>query len=570
MRVADYILDYLVSKGIKHVFGVTGGVITPLFDAFHGRKDIEIVCTQTEQAAAMAADGYARFNGLGVCLATSGPGATNLLTGIGCSYFDSIPVLCITGNVNTAEAKGDSGVRQRGFQETDIVSIVKPITKYAKQINDIDEVEKELEIALSIASTGRPGPVLLDIPINIQMSELKPNDDYVNHSGYKYDTFINTDSALELIYKAKRPIIIYGNGARKYQKDLIKFIEASGIPCLPSWAALDMVPHDHPQYVGTFGVYGSRYGNWTVQNSDLIIAVGTRLDGRMTGAKGFAPKAKLVMVDIDQAELDKFPDALKINADVGDFLKEINARGIVYKVYPDWYNRINGWKFEYTPVVKAGNSRDQIHPQYFVKELNELLPDDAIVVADSGANLSHVQQAIKIRGSQRLFSAYGYSPMGYAVPAAIGAFYATGRPVVAICGDGAFQMNIQELQTLAHYQIPVKVFIFNNHSYGIIKQFQDELFEGRYIATDYYGGYSVPNFQRIVEGYKIKCYHILNNSAVKWMTKQALESLQPFVCDVELDQSVKIVPKTRYGNPLENQWPELDPDIIAGIMNDTD
>lgn len=568
MKVADYILDFLVKQGIDTVFLVTGGVLAPQVDAFHKRTDIKYVCVQQEQAAAMAADGYARFKGLGVCMATSGPGATNLITGIGCSYFDSIPVLCITGQVNTNDAKGDSGVRQRGFQETDIVSIVKPITKYAAVVNDVFSVAHELEKAVKYAKEGRPGPVLLDIPIDIQMSEfigVYPKYEYSEEGriiSFAQQTWRDVYfgalivETCRLLEEAKKPVIIYGQGAREAKTELLQFIETTGIPCIPSWAALDLIPHDHPLFVSQFGVYGSRAGNYAVQNADLIIAIGTRLDGRMTGAKGFAPKAKLVVVDLDKAEAYKNKPDVSILSDAKDFLDAINKHDFNpnLKERKIWIDRIMEWKEKYK--IKSHVS-SLIQPIEFIKRLLNKLPKDAIIVADSGANLSWVQQAAYLTGDQRLFSAYGYSPMGYAVQAAIGAYYATGRPIVAICGDGAAQMNIQEFQTLKHYNIPVKVFILNNRSYGIIKQFQEELYEGRYLATDEDGGYSAPDFARVAEAYGLKNIQMLNSSVQDWMTKAVLDHPAPYIADVWIDRAARIEPKTRYGNPIERQHPLL-------------
>jgi acetolactate synthase-1/2/3 large subunit len=558
MKVAEFILNFLVKQGVDTVFLVTGGVITPVVDAFAGRKDIKYICVQQEQAAAMAADGYARFKGLGVCMATSGPGATNLITGVGCSYFDSIPVLCITGQVNTHDAKGDSKIRQRGFQETDIVNIVKPITKYAAVVNDPANIQYELNWAVEMAKSGRPGPVLLDIPIDVQMSEFN-----IPVGGVSF-TLENTvpdisggvSQIVKLIVEAKRPVVIYGQGARNARTELIQFVEATGIPCVPSWAALDLIPHDHPLFVSQFGVYGSRAGNYAVQNADLIIAIGTRLDGRMIGAKGFAPKAKKVIIDLDKAEIEKNNPDVAIQADAKDFLDAINKHDFFpnLKERKIWLDRIHEWKDKY-PIKSHVSSL--IQPIEFISQLINKLPEDAIIVGDSGANLSWLQQAAYLTGEQRLFSAYGYSPMGYAVQAAIGAYYATGKPIVAICGDGAAQMNIQEFQTLKHYNIPVKVFIINNRSYGIIKQFQEELFEGRYEATDSEGGYSAPDFAAVARAYGLKTLQMLGTAVMEWMTQTVLDYPGAYIADVHIDKSARIEPKTRYGNPIERQHPLL-------------
>lgn len=572
MRVTDYILNFLVSKGIDTVFGVTGGFIVPTFDAFHERKDIRYICTQNEQAAVFAADGYARFKGLGCTVTTSGPGATNLVSGIGAAWFDSIPVLCITGQVPTTEAKGNSGVRQRGFQETDIVSIVRSITKYARTISDPEHIALDLEAAIYLAKSGRPGPVLLDVPIDVQQAEIDP--DKLMHFGaerpIKIDIAPQVAETVQLIADSKRPVVIYGQGCRHAREKLIQFIEMTGIPCLPSWGGLDLIPHDHPLFVERVGVYSSRAGNLAVQNADLIIAIGTRLDTRMTGSKGFAPKAIKVVVDIDIYEAMKNKPDVMIIADTLDFLKAIikehgsvDADERIFFARNEWAKRIAAWKKKYPITDEPSNL---IHPHAFVRALCDLLPDDAIAVTDAGAAETAAEQVFHVIGTRRIFSDFGMSCMGYSLPAAIGASIATNRPVVTIVGDGAMQMNIQELQTLAYYQVPVKVFILNNHSYGLIKQFQEEICEGRYEATDETSGYSAPDFQRIAFGYKIPSFRIPNISSMGWMIAQALAHPGPFVCDVEIDPDARIFPKCNYGNSLENQSPLLPPEEVAENM----
>lgn len=562
MKVADYILDFLAEHGVSHVFLITGGVIVPIVDAFHGREDIQYICVQHEQAAAMAADGYARFNGIGCAMATSGPGATNLITGIGCSYFDSIPVIFITGQVNTKESKGNSGVRQMGFQETDIVSIVKPITKYARYVKDARDIRYSLGAALWHALSGRQGPVLLDIPIDVQQAEL-PEDmpGFIPERASKTLTNNQVDAVVKELEQAKRPVLIYGAGCRDAKDELLSFIKRTSIPCLPSWAAIDLIPHDHPQFISQFGVYGARAGNFAVQNADLIIALGTRLDSRMKGSK-FAPKAKKIIVDIDIHETKKIQGATVVISGVLDFLRKINERDLPLCEW-GWMHRIQEWKKKY-PIVAP--KTEKIHPLEFMKASSALIPNHAIMVADCGANLSWVQQGIVIRDGQRLFSAYGYSPMGYSLPAAMGAHFATGQPIICFIGDGGIQINIQEFQTLSHYKIPIKVFVFNNSGYGIIRQFQDELCDGRYEATDEEHGVSNPDFQKVAIAYGLDSYRILSRTNIEWMFGAAMEKEGAVICDVEIEPESRIFPKCTYGNPLENQSPLLPPEELSGIM----
>ncbi len=571
MKVTDYILTFLAEHGVRHVFGITGGYITPLFDAFNGRDDIEYICTQHEQAAAMAADGYARFAGFGCAISTSGPGATNLLTGVGCSYFDSVPVLLISGQVPTGESRGSSKVRQRGFQETEVNDIFRPLVKYTSYVHQACNIPYELASAYWHATEGRPGPVHLDIPMDVLMADLP--EDRLLFCPPPNRRISNTNKVLQVLEwlgNSRRPVIIYGAGARSAKTDLLRFIEMSGVPCLPSWAALDVISHDHPQFVSQFGVYGNRAGNYAVQNADLIIAIGTRLDGRMTG-KRFAPKARKVVVDVDIYEAAKLTPELEIISDAGDFLDEITAEMEECCYHQSdlhvWYQRIKTWKQKYTIEAPAINEHE-IHPLDFLQHLNKYLPEDAIIAADSGANLSWVQQVIHLNGRQQLFSAYGYSPMGYALPAAMGAHYATGKPVIAINGDGSMQMNIQELQTIHHYKIPVKVFILNNRCYGIIQQFQDELFDGRYAATGEDGGYSSPVFTAVAEAYGVDSECIFNPQVVDNILSRVFADSKPEVIDVEIYEAARIFPKVCFGNGLDNQTPLLPEDEVKTNMAD--
>lgn len=582
MKLSEYVLNFLVRQGITDVFLITGGVISRMVDAFHGRTDIRYICTRHEQAAAMAADAYARITRkFGVAMGTSGPGATNLITGIGCSWFDSIPTLSITGQVNTFESKGRSSLRQCGFQETDIVSIVKPVTKYAKYIGDPSEIRYELEKAIHIATSGRPGPVLLDLPMDVQRAEIDPvilaGYEPSEPEGLDDDATIarKAEESVQWLLSAERPVFIVGAGVRiaQAEDEFFRFAETVGIPTVPSWAGLDIMPHDHHLFVAQFGVYGNRAANFAVQNADLIISVGTRLDTRMTGGKPetFARGAKKVIVDIDKAELNKRlkPD-LPVVADAKKYLQALN-RAIAEQVKPDfsgWRERIAKWKDKY-PIVDPTeyDKEGAVSPRVFVDKLCDSLSDDMVTIVDTGGNLSWAMQTFKIKGTQRIFSAYGYSPMGYSFPAAIGASVALGdRPVVCTIGDGGMQMNIQELQTLAYYQLPVKVFIMNNRSYGIIKQFQEELFEGRYEATQPGMGYDCPDFVKVAQAYGLASARIASQQEIAEKVNWVLEVPGPVVCEVMLDDSARIVPKTVFGHPIEDQWPLLDREELRQNM----
>lgn len=573
MLVSDFIINYLASLGIKHVFLITGAAIAFTVDAFRKRRDITYICMNHEQAAAMAADAYSRVGpGLGVALATSGPGATNLITGICCSWFDSIPTLLITGQVNTKEQRGELKVRQLGFQETDIVEIVKPITKYAYKIENPQEIKYQLQKAVYIAKSQRPGPVLIDIPINIQYAKI-PKAKLKSFDAKELklkDKKINIEKiiklTIDLINKSSRPVILagFGNHLANSENELHRLVEKLNFPVVTTWSATDLFPKDFKLLVGQSGVYGSRAANFTIQNCDLLISVGARLDTRQTGGnpKAYARNAKKVVVDIDSAELTKgwiIPD-VKVKSDAKIFVKELlsNANKIKAANLENWLAKIEIWKSKYPIVEKRYFSQKKfVNPYVFCQVLSTQLPADAIIIPDEGGNLTWVMQSIQIKSGQRLFSAFGNSPMGYALPASIGASFATGgkRPIICITGDGGLQLNIQEFQVIVNHQLPIKIFILNNKSYGIIKQFQDTWLGSRYEASQ--KGYSTPDFIKVAKAYGISAVQIKNHKELKQKIKEVLNFKGPIFCDVLLDPDQKISPKLEFGRPLEDLGPLL-------------
>ncbi len=579
MKLSDYIIQYLADQKVKKVFLITGGAIAHVVDSFRNIKGIDYVCHQNEQGAAMAAEAYSRLSGtIGVSMATSGPGATNLITGMCCAWFDSIPALYITGQVNVGEQKGSTKVRQVGFQETDIVSMVKPVTKYAVMVTRPEDIRYELDKAMYLAYEGRPGPVLIDVPMDVQRANIdpkklrsfvppkKPASD--RDVGKRLDSKIQ--SAMRLMQKAKRPVIIVGGGVRLSGAvpEMLEFIKKSGFPVVTSWSGFDAVAFKHPLHVGQFGVYGNRGANFAVQNADFIISVGSRLDTRQTGGQPstFAREAKRVMVDIDNAEIKKrrgYKADVEICSDAKQFLNAANKslsdfEGQDISV---WTARTKAWKKAYPAVLPAYyKQKGSVNSYVFAKTLSDLTPSNAVIIPDDGGNLTWTMQSFEIKQGQRLFSAFGNSPMGYSFPASIGAAYAVGpkRPVIAIIGDGSFQMNIQELQTFFLYKIPAKIFILNNHSYGIIKQFQDSLFGGRYEASSPGKGYAPPDFIAIAKAYKLKTVTIKHHKELASKIKEVLRFKGPVICDVLLDKDQKLMPKLEFGNAIEDLWPEID------------
>ena len=578
MTVAQFILRFLISKKVNHVFLMTGGAISFIVDSFSKNKKIKYVCVGHEQSAAMMADAYSRVGkGFAATMVTSGPGAQNLITGIACSFFDSVPVIHISGQVNTFELSSNNNstknVRQIGFQETDIVSMVKPITKFAYQLKDPSEIKYILEKAFYLSHEGRPGPVLIDIPMNFQKAEI----DLKNIKSFKIPKkkinnrrIINYISEIKKLLKnSKKPVLIIGGGLRMSNAmgELDKFLKKINIPIVTTWSGLDVIDYNNKNYIGCIGVYGSRAANFSLQNSDLILNLGSRLDTRVTGGKPktFARMAKIISVDIDKYELNKkrgLEVHLKINEDLKKFLSIFNSQSKNFKYLASnyWKNICEKLKLKY-PNVKNIYSKQKkyVNPYYFIKSLSSKLNKDDIIVSDTGAHLAWTVQAFQIKKGQRLFSAFGNSPMGYAYPAALGASIACNKKkrVVCIEGDGGIQVNIQELQTMVCNNIPVKLFIINNNGYGIIKQFQELYIDKRYEATIPSKGVTNPNFKKISKAYGINYNEIRNNKEINRVLDKVLSSKQAEFINVFVNPNQKIIPKLQFGKPIEDLSPLL-------------
>ncbi len=571
MLVSDYILDFLVKKRVKKVFLITGGAITFVVDAFSRNKKINYIDCGHEQSAAMMADAYSRLGpNFSATMVTSGPGATNLLTGIACSWFDSVPGIHICGQVNTHELSGavksTKNVRQVGFQETDIVSMVKPITKFAYRIKNEKEIPYILEKAYYISTSGRPGPVLIDIPMNFQRKKinLKLLKKFISpkqNSNFGMNRKIN--QVYDLLKKSKRPVFILGGGVEisKSKNKLNKLFANYKIPHVTTWSGKDCCFHGQKNYVGTIGVYGSRAANFAVQNSDFILNIGSRLDTRITGGKPstFGRNAKIVSVDIDKNELNKkrgLKNYLKLNYDVGDFLKKFINKA-KYSCDINWLKKCEEWNKKYPTVLENWRKQKKFtNPYFFIELLSEELNNKDIIVADDGAHLTWAVQSFKIKKGQRFFSAFGNSPMGYALPASIGASIVKNKKrVICIDGDGSLQINIQELHTLVSNKLPIKVFILNNNGYGIIKQFQELYLSKRFEASG--KGVSNPDFKKIAGAFGINYNEIKNHKNLRSKLKKIINSKQPEFINVLINPNQKIIPKLQFGKPIEDLSPPL-------------
>ena len=545
MNVCDYIINALYNNGIDTYFVITGGAIVPFINAIANNPKVKYYCFQHEQSAAMAAEGYYKSSGKIACVAvTSGPGVQNLLNGVCGCWYDSIPAFFITGQVNTAEDLSNflSKPRQAGFQEMPVTELFGHVTKKSLHVETVDTINDTLKNLLSELTNPRFGPVLMDLPVNIQMSNM-PTDTPKPPYHFLWPTKTNTKYDLTpFINESKRPLIIFGHGVKLagVVSEAMNLVESTNIPFVVSWGAFDICGTDHTLRIGSHGVYGDRCANYAVQNADLLIIIGSRLDSRQTGGNGslFSKHSKKVMVDVDLNEIEKLPERnIHIDHSICTNLKEffINLQNSsIQTQFTDWKDILNGWKTIYgEELTRKGDSAVYDYLNEFFRNL----PNDSIVIPDQGGNLVWTMQSAKIKNNHKLFTNYGNSSMGFALPCAIGA--AIGSPnkkVFCIDGDGGFQMNIQELLTVKKYNLNIGIIILNNNGYGIIKQFQDSYFDSKYIATDKSEVFGDEvNFVKIAEAYGVKT-----------------------LTDVPIPETQKIYPKLEFGNSLENMTPYID------------
>lgn len=572
MKLSDYIAFFLAERGCTHVFGYLGGAVTHLIDSFYQTDHLSFIGTYHEQGAAFAAEGYARMkNDVGVAVATSGPGATNLLTGVGSAYFDSIPCLYLTGQVNTYEYKGDSPVRQVGFQETDIVSIVKPITKYAVRITEPSKIRYELEKAVYLANSGRKGPVLLDIPMDIQRAEVDVNMLKGYFPQKEQEEGFDTDYVADCLLQSCWPVLLVGGGVRSSgaRKALEEFAERLQIPVVSSLMGRDAYDNANVNYCGMIGAYGNRYANLAIANSDFILALGTRLDTRQTGTNitGFAREAKLIRVDIDRNELDRKvkENEYGIAMDVGRFLNLLNDNNKIKSIQPSlyrpWLKRIQVFLKKY-PSFSSESLDD---PNFIMTELSGMVGENDVVCLDVGQNQMWAAQSLTITKSQRLLICGGMGAMGFSLPASIGAYYShvNSGHVIAIVGDGGLQMNIQELELLKRNHIPIKIIVMNNHSLGMIRHFQELYFDGRYNGT--VKDYEAPDFCHIASAYGIPAVRVTTLEQLRGV-RDLLLSDEPVLIDIPLPQDTHVYPKLSVDRPIEDQEPLLPRTELAENM----
>ena len=547
ISVARYLVSLIEDLNIDFVPVLQGGAIMKMIDEVGESKKLNYIVPNHEQALAMMVDGYARIKGFGVGMVTSGPGAVNLATGIACSYYDSIPCLYITGQVGMIHVKGERKVRQRGFQETDVVSVLKPITKFSELLTNAEDVKYVFEKAVHLATTGRPGPVVIDLPYNVQRQMinpeklhgyLAPNIDYI--SGKNLINIVK--DVVKELHRAKKPIILVGGGVRvsNMQDKILSFLQKTGFPVVSTWGAADIFSDDIEMYIGNVGKSGSPSCVESVQKCDLLLCLGSRFTPKIIiNEKKFAEQAKVIAVDIDLAELEEgitTPD-VKINADLKEFIPMlIEHIGDNSFVTTDWKNQVLHFKSQNFLPTAQNKSGSFVDPFKFVRKLFQEAPENAIFITDAGANLTWVMQGYKIKKGQRLISAWGNSPMGYSFPASIGAYFADkSRPVIALTGDGGLQMNIQELQTVVGNNVSLKLFIFNNRCFGNIVMGARREFNGRVHGNDASTGYTVPDFIKIANAYGLRADRIDNESGLTKKIQNVLKTEGALVVDINVD-----------------------------------
>ncbi len=578
MKVADYLIKKISEFGIDKVFLVYGAANGDIVDAFtrQDKSKMDYIAVFHEQAGGFAVEGYAKISGKpGVGLATSGPGGQNFVTPIANCFYDSVPAIFITGQVNSQFLRQDQSIRQVGFQETDIVNIVKPITKYSKMITNPQDIRYEIEKSLFLAMDKRPGPVLLDIPIDVQKAEVDP-DKLV---GFDQDTVKNNYSQEKIIKqiesflldlgKSKRPVILVGGGVRisGAVEELIEVGKKLGIPMFPTWNALDCVTSDLSFYGGRVGTYGGRGRNFGIQNSDLLLAVGSRISGRITGGdvKSFARGAKKYLVDVDEGLLQKkfqqVPFDEIIYSDAKLFLNLLSKALDKFKLpdFSSWMTRVAEWRNKYDPVrPEFYNQKRHTNPYVFFRELSNQMGEKDILVGDCGGNIVISNHSFETKKGQRIITNNGNSPMGFSFAGAMGAWVASDKKHNVVCtiGDGGFNMNIQELQTAKFYNMGFKTFIINNHIYGITKAFQKTNFQGRIEACGPVG-YVPPDFIKICNAYGVKTFTINHNSEITKVIKEVLDYEGLAVCDVNCHDWHAYEPRIFGFTPIEDMYPHL-------------
>lgn len=589
MRVCDYIAKFIYEKGIQDVFMVSGGGLMFLTDGLACNKDLNVVCCHHEQAVAMAAVSYAKYKGMGCGYVTTGCGGTNTITGVLNAWQDNTPCIFISGQCKRKETLRNVGVatRQIGVQEADIVKIVESITKYAVMVNDPNEIAYHMEKAFYLAKTGRPGPVWIDVPMDVQAAQIEeekmrhfsPTELYQEKVTATIKEIEDIKADLE---KAERPIIIAGQGVRLAGaiEEFDELVHKHKIPFVCSRLGTDVLPTMDDLNIGRIGNKGMRSANFALQNADYVLVLGSRLSVSSTGQeyKYFAREAKVVVVDIDKYEHTKNTVHIEqiIIADVKDVLSKLKLADTL--VFQDWAEKCLGWKNKYPVCLEEYyDDSEGINMYVFVEELSKVLKEDSVVIGDAGSAVYVPPQGLKTTTKQqRYITSGGQAEMGYSLPAAIGVSVARDKgEVFAITGDGSLQMNIQELQTLKYYQMPVKLFVWNNDGYLSIRATQNKFFDGRFIGTDATSGVSFPNLEKIADAYGIKYIRIDAVKDIHEKLKAVGEYNEPIICEIMCIRDQQVLPTVSskqnsmgqmVSMPIEDMAPFLDREEFLANM----
>jgi len=593
MKLSDYVLKFVADLGVKHVFLVTGGGAMHLNASLAGETRITPICNSHEQAAAICAEGYAKAShGLGVCMVTTGPGGTNAVTGVAGAWLDSTPTLFLSGQVKRPDRMFDAvtgkplGMRQLGVQEVDICAIVSPITKYAQTILEPNDIRYHLEKAVFLAMNGRPGPVWIDIPLDVQAAPI----DETQLRGFDPEEYAHADflhgtsnvpaevaRVIEAFNACERPLLFAGNGIRlaRAEKEFEELRKLLGVPTVATWCAADLVPSDDATYVGRPGSVAARGANFALQNCDFLLAVGVRLDFAITGyaPQNLAREAHKIAVDIDGAELGKLHPYLQqpVCADARDFLTELlkQKSKIKPRSIQAWLDRCADWKTRYPVVTDEHRKAEGLVSIFNLAEVlgTEVSAEDRLVVGNSGSGIEIYLLACPTLHSLRLYHTAGLGSMGYAIPMAIAVAIANpGREVIAVDGDGGFMFNIQELETIHRLQLPIKFFVLNNDGYSSIRASQAAYFGKASIGADKSTGLTIPNLSKVGASYGLGTYVIHDQTHLREDVRKVLEMKGPVVCDVNVLPDEVRAPRLQsyqkpdgsfVSKPLEDLFPFL-------------
>lgn len=579
MKLSDFVIGHIAKHGIDKCYLVYGSAIGDLVDAFTRIDGISHICGIHEQGCGYMAEGWSKVTGkTGFAMATSGPGAMNLVTPCGNAWFDSVPMLYVTGNVKTQYMRQSEDIRQIGFQEADVVSIFKPITKYAVQVRDPQRIRYELEKCLFLCRDGRHGPCLLDLPIDVQQKDIDPDmlEPFDHKAAWAADPMADIHEVDAFVRRylgdlenSKRPVMLIGGGVRSAGAvDIWRRVASKlQMPCYPTYNAVDVVTSDFPWYGGRIGTYGGAGRNIGLQKSDLLLAIGTRVSGRITGGNpaSFMPDARKYLVEIDagllKRENQQVPFDVSVKCDAKLFLHRLDhfIQQDAFPHYAAWTMKCLSWRDKYDPVAPhVAKPFQPLDPYLWCRELSIQLPNNAIICADCGGNFLICAHTFETKYGQRFFTNNGSSPMGFSFCGAMGAWFADpSRPVVCVIGDGGMAMNSQELQSIVHYGVNVKVFIIQNHVYGITKQFEKVNFQGREIACGP-DGYSTPDFCSVAEAYGVESYRIASNEDIGNGTAYVLSRPSAVICEVECPEFCEYLPRVvGWSTPIHRMTPEV-------------